>query len=190
MTEDIRSQLLQVLTSSAPDANVGTARELLSQELLPRLNNADPTVKLITEYLIRQSQVEDLENERSQDEDSDLGLLETDADTERLQRLSYAMGNSLRRVRAAIEAMHDELQERRERDGALAAALGACEYCWGRDPACQDCGGGGVSGSFVPDRKLFKQLVAPAVSRLSELREVNGQTHTNIDSPMPTSREP
>jgi hypothetical protein len=66
---------------------------------------------------------------------------------------------------AAQPADPGELEELRERNEALAAALGACFACWGADLRCIHCGGAGRPGAAQPDRRLFSQLVAPAVAR-------------------------
>jgi hypothetical protein len=60
-------------------------------------------------------------------------------------------------------AAHEALVDR---NLLLAAALGACE-CWGEDPACADCGGGGAAGWLPPDPELFAAYVVPAVRRAS-----------------------
>ena len=48
----------------------------------------------------------------------------------------------------------------------LAAALGACD-CWGEELHCPFCEGYGVPGWVTPDRRLFAELVYPAVRALS-----------------------
>ncbi len=61
-----------------------------------------------------------------------------------------------------------ELEELRERNEALAAALGACFACWGTDIFCTHCGGEGRPGAAAPEPHLFRQLVAPAVARFGD----------------------
>ena len=63
-------------------------------------------------------------------------------------------------------SLAEELGELHARNETLAAALGACDRCWGDDPQCPDCDGHGAPGAAVPDRALFRALVAPALSRL------------------------
>jgi hypothetical protein len=48
----------------------------------------------------------------------------------------------------------------------LAAALGACD-CWGMRSDCPVCAGDGTSGWTEPDVELFRELVGPALARLS-----------------------
>lgn len=59
-----------------------------------------------------------------------------------------------------------ELDRLRERNAELAAALGACEACWGVDPGCERCRGHGGPGGRAPDRQLFAEYVLPAIRRL------------------------
>jgi len=66
------------------------------------------------------------------------------------------------RLRSRFDAMQDELDELRERQDRLAAALGACAECWGEDLECDVCGGTGTPGAFVPDPRLYRALVSPA----------------------------
>jgi hypothetical protein len=48
----------------------------------------------------------------------------------------------------------------------LAGALGAC-HCWGLRAGCEVCGGAGSPGWIQPDPELFKELVGPAVMKMS-----------------------
>lgn len=48
----------------------------------------------------------------------------------------------------------------------LTAALGACD-CWGLTPQCPVCAGEGTSGWTEPDVELFRELVGPALVRIS-----------------------
>jgi hypothetical protein len=63
-----------------------------------------------------------------------------------------------------------ELAQLREISITLAGALGACERCWGADPACRTCRGDGGPGAFAPDEELFREIVAPAARRLRQRR--------------------
>lgn len=69
------------------------------------------------------------------------------------------------RLRARVQEMRDELRILRRRNELLAAALGACELCWGDDPECEECGGHGRPGWEEPDRALYRELVSPVVER-------------------------
>lgn len=69
-------------------------------------------------------------------------------------------------------AMRQELEDLREVNDTVAAALGACRFCWGGDGDCLECGGRGRAGSRAPHPRLFGELVAPAVRRVAD-RERN-----------------
>jgi hypothetical protein len=71
-----------------------------------------------------------------------------------------------RSLRHRMSAMRAELQELREHNDGLAAALGACYQCWGNDARCEVCRGTGRAGTFEPDRRLFKKFVSPAIRAL------------------------
>ena len=60
-------------------------------------------------------------------------------------------------------AAHEALVDR---NLLLAAALGACD-CWGHDPGCAICEGAGSVGWIPPDPQLYRELVEPAVDRMT-----------------------
>ncbi len=49
------------------------------------------------------------------------------------------------------------------RNTVLAAALGACNNCWGTRIDCPVCDGAGMPGWAVPDSQLYASYVHPAV---------------------------
>jgi hypothetical protein len=55
-----------------------------------------------------------------------------------------------------------------ERNGDLAAALGACD-CWGEQLDCPVCDGAGRPGWVLPDRRMFAAYVYPAVRAVKKL---------------------
>jgi hypothetical protein len=69
------------------------------------------------------------------------------------------------RVRERVREMRAELSILRRRNADLAAALGACQMCWGVDDRCPDCAGAGAPGWSKPDPDLYDDLVAPAIER-------------------------
>jgi hypothetical protein len=66
-----------------------------------------------------------------------------------------------------------EVDDLVERASELAAALGACD-CWGDDPDCPFCHGGGTPGWMPPDRRLFAVYVYPAIRTLRAGRKRTG----------------
>ena len=69
-------------------------------------------------------------------------------------------------LRAHVESMFAELKQLRERMDDLAAALGACCLCWGRDSQCRICRGRGTPGFSRPEQALFEEFVLPAIRTL------------------------
>lgn len=59
-----------------------------------------------------------------------------------------------------------ELDRLRQRNDALAAALGACHLCFGEDAWCPRCGGRGRPASRRPDPAAFERYVRPLLRRL------------------------
>jgi hypothetical protein len=65
-----------------------------------------------------------------------------------------------------LETLTAELHGLRERNDLLGQALGACCCCWGQDPQCRLCRGRGRPGFSVPDERLFREFVLPAIQML------------------------
>lgn len=65
-----------------------------------------------------------------------------------------AMKRQARRLLAAHRAATERL-------GDLAAALGACGWCWGEDDSCPSCRGRGRPGMVRPDLELRARLFGP-----------------------------
>jgi hypothetical protein len=59
-----------------------------------------------------------------------------------------------------------ELDRLRQRNDALAAALGACHLCFGEDAWCPRCGGRGRPASRRPDPAAFDRYVRPLLAKL------------------------
>jgi len=68
-----------------------------------------------------------------------------------------------------LEFVTAELRQARAQLALIAAALGACERCWGTDSTCRTCLGAGEPGSFAPDEALFADVVLPAARRYRRL---------------------
>lgn len=70
------------------------------------------------------------------------------------------------RLERRLGNMADDVSALREINATLAAALGACESCWGDDRGCLVCHGRGAPGAVRPEPRLFRELVMPAVRRV------------------------
>ena len=129
-------------------------------ELASRLaEHPDPTVRLLAEMWSRRG--EGAADEEEPPAPPPLAVEALDLDELGLPGMPDAP--ALRRRVARLEL---ELERLQEINDILAAALGACEFCWGDDPECEICHGRGGPGSRRPDRDLFERLVTPALRRL------------------------
>ena len=108
------------------------------------------------------------------------GTLEVDGDHPPEQLVATAIGRHLARVITAetttseplpVDHRHDspidvavvdDYERLVERNGELAAAVGACD-CWGQQADCPICDGEGGPGWVRPDKQLFTAYVYPAV---------------------------
>ena len=120
----------------------------------------DPTVRVLAEMWARR-QEEPEAGEPTQEEEPRPLVDPLDVDD-----LGLPGQLDARALRRRLEHLELELERFQEINDTLAAALGACEACWGDDPDCEACRGRGGPGSLPPDRALFERLVMPAVRRL------------------------
>jgi hypothetical protein len=145
MDDQLQALLLQALLPGG----AGAASVALDQALAQN-GEADPTTALLTQYLLQQQGAAD-EDENDEDDAAD--------------------GPALRRELAAART---ELEELRRRNDIVAAAVGACEVCWGDDPACPVCAGAGGPGWGEPNRGLFAEIVGPALQQVRRRRAMSG----------------
>lgn len=153
MTEGYQQQLLEALLASGSGVN----DQPNMTELLAQMGEADPRMKLIAQYLAQQ---------QVSDGDYDVDLEDDEWHVAETESEARTTPESFRRLQRMVESMYAELEELRERNDMLAAALGACYLCWGDDVECEVCHGRGRPGSAAPDRELFAQIVLPAGRRL------------------------
>jgi hypothetical protein len=167
MPSDSRSVLLQALLARSGKGELPTTEDLVSE-----LAGSDPTAGIIAQYLA-QRRVEEAEHETSADEDEETDALRIPSDEwNAMVERNAQLGKAFRGLRQEVESLYGELEDLRARNDKLAAALGACYLCWGLDVDCPTCGGQGLPGTSSPDRRLFAQLVAPAIRRLQRHEDV------------------
>lgn len=160
MDDNGYQQLMNTLTASNGSQNADLT-ELVRQQL----DDADPKVKAIANYLIkRQAEIHDSEEF---DDNEEFTTEKATEETDLFRRTA-----SYNRLRRVTTTMYAELEDLRERNDALAAALGACYLCWGEDLGCEVCQGQGQPGAFVLDKALFRQYVAPVVQTLKTKQQV------------------
>lgn len=173
-TDPVLQTLLSGMGTGASGGALPSAQELLSQ-----LESTDPTVGLIAKYLAARHASE---RESSSEEEA----IEVEGEAvyaaevqsvaveqfERLAQVVQRLGEHVTKLRA-------ELDQLRDVNDALAAALGACYLCWGKDAGCPVCHGTGYPGTAIPDKRLFARFVAPTLRTLQAQKEVNRNTSTN-----------
>ncbi len=192
MAMNLNPLLLEALRSRAGSATDPALQTLLSgmdagasggalpsvQELLSQLESTDPTVGLIAKYLAARqvSGSESSSEEAIEVEGEAVYTAEVQSvaveQFERLAQVVQRLGGHVTKLRA-------ELDQLREVNDALAAALGACYLCWGKDAGCPVCHGTGGPGTAMPDKRLFARFVAPTLRTLQEQKLVNRNTSTN-----------
>jgi hypothetical protein len=154
MANQLYRSLLESLATSASPIN----SEQTVQGLLSHLDQADPNVRLVAQYLAQQQAKA---NQALSEEDG------PDHTPRRHGRPSKTeQAHVVHRLRRRMKDMALEIEELRERNDALAAALGVCYLCWGEDPDCEVCDGAGQSGYRAPDRAMFIKWVAPTLRKL------------------------
>ncbi len=158
MSEDVYNKLLTALSASKNNGGE-TFREMLAE-----LGEQNPKMKLITTYLAGQQAEETVEEEPPH------------------LQMKKKKKRPLSQLRKKIDNMRMELEDLRERNDTLAAALGACYLCWGEDRECPECNGKGRPGFFTPDTELFTEFVAPALNR-SQPGESPGRNHLPPEDP-------
>ena len=156
---DARSlqQVMATLASREQGAPAGL------NELLQQLGSTNPRMRLLAEFLANQRK-----QEQEPDEDLDDAALDEAPPRRNLGATdmeAQSRSRKARRLRESIQDLCEELDQLRERNDALARALGACYLCWGGDPECAVCRGRGSPGHVLPHAVLFRQLVVPALAR-------------------------
>jgi len=193
--------ILQIILSRLDQGNP-VATELIAR-MAPGLDHAatskdsvlaqlthsdDPTVSLVARQLIEQ-QTHGIDRSSPIGSERSAGATLVPAGAyeaaqgvaEDFQDLSSAV-----RPLDMAESATAEVVALRSRLDNLAYALGACVSCWGSNGQCHHCRGRGKPGSSVPDKKLFTELVLPAIRILkaSEVRSSGtSTTRTTASSP-------
>jgi hypothetical protein len=156
--------------TSGDTAAVPTTQELLAQ----MVNSGDPTANLIAKQIAAAQQPKQAESHLPVVREVEAEVV---ADLTRGTSQTLSDGASME---VEPERILAELKELRSRCDDLASALGACPFCWGKDPKCRACKGRGHPGFSVPDRKLFVEFVLPAVRMLKAQEAKNNGSSENI----------
>jgi len=70
-----------------------------------------------------------------------------------------------RELLATFRALETQLTQLKDRNGFVAASLGACQ-CWGFDKSCPTCSGQGIPGNMEVNTDHFKQLILPFFQKI------------------------
>jgi hypothetical protein len=111
------------------------------RDLLKTFGNTDARLEMLAEFL-----------------DSRSSSISTDPLVEAKEERRKARERKIQQLRWEYKVLV-------KRNNLCAAALGACQFCWGEDPECE-CGGQGVPGSKLPDKDAFEALVLPIVTKM------------------------
>ena len=161
MSADLNSILQSMIANPGQGTTAAATQALLSQ-----FSDDDPTVNLLTTFLAQRNA--STEREEVTEEKAANETAECNAELERARERSEKSAAAVRELRDHIESLFAELEMLRERNDALAQALGACALCWGGDVECPICGGAGQPGFMAPDQRSFKQLLAPVINRFGK----------------------
>jgi hypothetical protein len=134
------------------------------QEILQQQAATNPTAALLAKHLAEQR--------AKQAEIIDVPVSEQSSDAADLHDydLQAELTSELEGLRERVNAMVVEIDVLRNRNDALAAAIGACCLCWGQDLNCRSCRGRGGPGFSMPDEALFEEFVLPAIQTLRAQR--------------------
>lgn len=157
------SALLNALMSESDGDSTAAMEALLAQA-----DSADPRLLLLTTLLARRHPAEAKwttegvpENPYGWETYKPISVVGSSGE----ESSSHNNEHQGHRLLEKLRLLRGELEELREWNEALAAALGACTRCWGEDPSCPSCQGSGSPGANVPNRPLFTAFVVPAVRR-------------------------
>jgi hypothetical protein len=182
------TEVLGPATASSPLE--GSPLTALPRELLEMLSKGDGSASSLKQLLA----LAPMSAEQHALVDLFLSLDEGDSDDEgegergaEVATVDARRGATDDRDARRLRELTQELADLREVNDTVAAALGACGACWGGDPRCAACAGRGQAGFAAPDPALFRELVVPAIRRMSNTPGREGKraglSRTRPDSP-------
>lgn len=123
-------------------------------------------------------------------EDRDRPVFQQRRRGSRIRKILETMRARLDELEEDNAALEDELRAIRE---TFARALGMCRQCGGAEPSCDVCGGKGSAGYFPPDRRLYRELVEPAVRRMEgaavrPFRPRDTKSEASSEKPIPEEK--
>jgi hypothetical protein len=150
---------------SSPDA----ISNLNIEELLAQQGQTNPMAAMLAKHLAERKASNSL-REQARVIDVEASEVDTKLPTEETHNQWEDSAASLAELRQHLNGMLSEMKLLRDRNDALAAAVGACCLCWGESLECRSCRGRGGPGFCMPDETLFVEFVLPAVQTLRAQR--------------------
>jgi hypothetical protein len=161
MTDKMIFQMLETMLQSEN----GDEKDRTTKSLLSHLGNSDLIIRLIIQLFAKSNANSDedkMEVQYSGMKQNKLKMVDE-------HEIEFRNSNrSTLQMNSKVKKIYHELQELRYRNDLLAAALGCCNFCFVADPFCRNCTGQGQRGWEMPDPKLFKQFICPALAILQE----------------------
>jgi hypothetical protein len=151
------ADMLARMRSSDPNSRLNI------EELLAQQAKTNPMAAMFAKHMAEQKAIA---SARENLPVIDVEASEVDAEVEEIQEQGENSAAELSELRQYMKGMFAEIKLLRERNDALAAAVGACCLCWGQNLECRSCRGRGGPGFCMPDESLFEEFVLPAIQTL------------------------
>jgi len=151
------ADMLARMRSSDPNSRLNI------EELLAQQAQTNPMAAMFAKHMAEQKAIAAA---RENLPVIDVEASEVDAEVEEIQEQDENSSVELSELRQYMKGMFAEIKLLRERNDALAAAVGACCLCWGQNLECRSCRGRGGPGFCMPDESLFEEFVLPAIQTL------------------------
>jgi hypothetical protein len=153
------ADMLARMSSSDPNARPNI------EEMLAQQAKTNPMVAMFAKHMAEQKAIASA-RENLPVIDVEASEVVAESQVEESQEKGEGSAAELIELRQYMKGMFAEIKFLRERNDALAAAVGACCLCWGQNLECRSCRGRGGPGFCMPDEALFEEFVLPAIQTL------------------------
>jgi hypothetical protein len=130
------------------------------KQLLDQLDGGDPQIRQLLEQQLQQN-LQRKEGGTTKDE----MLRRFRIQNKKLMEQLAMFKQQAKEIRAENAQLVQYLDYFLKLNKSLAAALGACENCWGQEETCDLCHGEGAPGWKNANKRLFNIYVRPAVEK-------------------------
>jgi hypothetical protein len=153
------ADMLARMRSSDPNSRLNI------EELLAQQAKTNPMAAMFAKHMAEQKAIA-AARENLPVIDVEASEANAELEVEENQEQGEDSAAELSELRLYMKGMFAEIKLLRERNDALAAAVGACCLCWGQNLECRSCRGRGGPGFCMPDESLFEEFVLPAIQTL------------------------